>query len=310
MDVITMGRATVDLFANEFDVPLEEVKTFSKYVGGCPANIATAAAQLGLETGIITKIGGDACGNYVKKYLASKKVDISHVSCDEKSRTGLALGEISPPDNFKILYYRENAADLNLSIEDIDKNYISKTKTLIISGTALSRSPSREACLVSIEHALANRVKVVVDLDYRDGTWSSSETAAYYLGLAIQKADVVIGTEKEVEIATNHCKDYNKDIVKKGKLKLLVIKNGSAGSTAYTGENIIKSPAFNINIVNTIGAGDGFCAGLTYGLINEFPLEKSLHYANAIGAISVSKQSCSDSYPSLQELEEFLKLNR
>jgi len=306
MDVITLGRATVDLFANEFNIPLEEVKTFTKYVGGCPANIATACAQLGLATGIITKVGSDACGRYVKKYLESKNIDTSNVFFDKNRRTGLALGEISPPDSCKILFYRENPADLNLSMDDIDKNYIHQAKILIVSGTALSKSPSREAGLMAMSHAARGNVKIIVDIDYRDGTWDSQKTAFYYLDLAMQKADIVIGTKDEVALATNFCENYNNDIIKKYGLDMLIVKNGPEGAAAYTGDDVCKVPAYNVKVLNTIGAGDGFCAGLVYSLFKQFPLKKALQYANAVGGISVSRQSCSDSYPSLNELEAFI----
>lgn len=309
MDVITIGRATVDLFANEYNVPLEEVNTFTKYLGGSPANIATATTRLGINTGMISKVGLDACGRYVINYLRSNNVDTSNISFDKGSKTAIALGEISPPDKFKVLFYRQDPADLNLTIEDIDENYIKKAKILIASGTALSRSPSREACLIAMKYAQENNLKVIIDLDYREGTWSSQDVASFYLNLALEKADIVVGTKKEVEIATGICNNNYEDIVKNKNLYMLVMKDGKNGVTAFTGSEIIKVPAFKVKVLNTIGAGDGFLGGFVYGLLNKFSVKKSLKYGAAVGAMTVKKQSCSDSYPELKSLHEFLNNN-
>ncbi|WP_164522096.1 5-dehydro-2-deoxygluconokinase [Halocella sp. SP3-1] len=309
MDVITIGRATVDLFANDYNVPLKEVNSFTKYLGGSPANIATAIAKLGIKTGIISKVGMDACGEYVINYLKSNNVDTSNIFFDKKARTAIALGEIFPPDNFKVLFYRENSADLKLAIEDIDENYIKKAKILIVSGTALSRSPSREACLLAMKYAEKNNLKVIIDLDYREETWPSKEVASVYLNLAMGKADIVVGTKKEVAIATGFCNNDYKEIMKRKKINIFIVKDGKNGATAFTIKDTIKVPAFKVKVLNTVGAGDGFLGGFVYGLLNQFTIKKSLIYGSAVGAMAVKKQSCSDSYPDLKSLHKFLKDN-
>ncbi|MGY4113548.1 sugar/nucleoside kinase (ribokinase family) [Aeribacillus sp. SP014] len=181
-DIIAIGRACIDLNAVEYNRPMEETMTFTKYVGGSPANIAIGCSKLGLKAGFIGKISDDQHGRFIEQYMRNVGVDTSHMVVDQEGhKTGLAFTEIKSPEDCSILMYRENVADLYLKPSEVDEEYIKRSKILLVSGTALSKSPSREAVLKAISLAKKHDVKVIFELDYRPYTWiSTDETSVYY----------------------------------------------------------------------------------------------------------------------------------
>lgn len=311
-DLIAIGRACIDLNAVEYNRPMEETMTFKKYVGGSPANIAIGAAKLGLKVGFIGKLADDQHGNFIRQYMKEAGVDTSNMMTDHgEHKTGLAFTEIKSPQESSILMYRDEVADLYLAPEEISEAYIKKAKLLLISGTALAQSPSREAVLKAIELAKRNHVKVVFELDYRPYSWKSEEETAVYLTLAAQKADIVIGTRDEFNSLENSFVGDNAATVQalfQHSPELIIIKHGVDGSYAYTkaGE-LYRGYAYKAKVLKTFGAGDSYAAALLYALIKEKPIEMALKFGSASSAIVVSKHSSSEAMPTVAEIEALIK---
>lgn len=237
-DVIAVGRACIDLNAVEYNRPMEETMTFSKYVGGSPANIAIGTAKLGLKVGFVGKIPDDQHGRFIEQYMRNVGVDTSEMIVDKDGhKTGLAFTEIKSPDECSILMYRDQVADLYLQTDEINEDYIKNTKALVISGTALSQSPSREAILKTVQLARQHDVKIVFELDYRPYTWKTTEETAVYYQLVAEQANIVIGTRDEFDMLENHVGGENAATVTAlfgHTPELIVIKHGVEGSYAYT----------------------------------------------------------------------------
>ncbi|MEW5323515.1 5-dehydro-2-deoxygluconokinase [Geobacillus thermoleovorans] len=317
LDFIAVGRLCIDLNANEIHRPMEETVTFTKYVGGSPANIAIGMARLGMKTGFIGRVADDQMGRFIVQYLKNNGIDTSHVITDKSgSVTGLAFTEIKSPTDCSILMYRDNVADLKLEPNDVDEDYIRRAKCLLISGTALAKSPSREAVFLALDYARRHGTVVVFDLDYRPYTWQSKEETAIYYNLAAEKCDVIIGTREEFDM-TEQFDDRRCDDEQTARkwfdynAKIVVIKHGKDGSIAYTktGETFVGT-IFPANIVKTFGAGDSYAAGFIYGLMNGWPIPKAMEYGAAAASIVISSHSCSDAMPTLTQIEQFIEQHR
>ncbi|NYE05839.1 5-dehydro-2-deoxygluconokinase [Bacillus niacini] len=311
-DLIAIGRACMDLNAVEYNRPMEETMTFKKYVGGSPANIAIGAAKLGLKSGFIGKLSDDQHGRFIEQYMREAGVDTSNMVIDrEGHKTGLAFTEIKSPEECSILMYREDVADLYLQPSEVSEEYIKKSKILLVSGTALSKSPSREAVLKAIKYAKQNDVKVVFELDYRPYTWGSSEEVSVYYSLVAEQANVVIGTRDEFDMLENVVEGNNETTIRylfAYSPELIVIKHGVEGSYAYlkTGETC-KGLAYLTKVLKTFGAGDSYASAFLYALITGKDIETALKYASASAAIVVSKHSSSEAMPTAAEIEALIK---
>jgi len=310
-DVAAFGRATVDLYANEIG-PLAEAKTFSKYVGGSPANTAVAMARLGMAVGYIGKVSADPFGQFVKGYLAQNGVDTSHIATAAAGvRTGVTIGEILP-DTCNYYVYRNGCADLHIAPGEMDEAYIASHKLLLISGTSLSHSPAREAVFVALAMAKRCGTRVAFDLDYRDYTWDSAEEAAVYLTLAAEKADIVLGTRDEFDVMEALLHPGNRSdaqsaawLLKKG-VSLVSIKKGRRGSLVYTAEGTTAGGIYPAKVLKTFGAGDSYSSAFNWGLLHGRTIAESLRYAAAASAITITGHSCSDAMPSLEQVEEYI----
>ncbi|MEW9501477.1 5-dehydro-2-deoxygluconokinase [Jeotgalibacillus marinus] len=315
LDLIAIGRLCIDLNANETNRPMEETSTFTKYVGGSPANIAIGSARLGQKTGFIGKVSNDQMGRFITNYLEKNDIDTKGVTTDLTGAvTGLAFTEIKSPDDCSILMYRDNVADLKLHPYDVDEDYIKQSKALLISGTALAKSPSREAVFVALEYAEKHEVTVFFDLDYRPYTWTDEAETAVYYNLAAEKCNVIIGTREEfdmmekllnVEESDDHFTasrwfSYHSDLV--------VIKHGDAGSIAYTKDNKShRSGIFQTNVLKTFGAGDSYASAFIYGLMNGKEVSEAMKLGSASASIVISRHSCSDAMPTEEELENHME---
>jgi 5-dehydro-2-deoxygluconokinase len=314
LDFIAIGRLCIDLNANEINRPMEETITFTKYVGGSPANIAIGMSRLGMKTGFIGRVADDQMGRYIINYLKKNNIDTSNVITDKSgSVTGLAFTEIKSPTDCSILMYRDNVADLKLEPRDVKEDYIKQAKVLLISGTALAKSPSREAVFLALDYARKHGVVVFFDLDYRPYTWSSQEETAIYYNLAAEKCDVIIGTREEFDMMEQFESNRNDD-EKTAKrwfnyqAKIVVIKHGKDGSIAYTKEGEkFKGTIFPANVIKTFGAGDSYAAAFIYGLMQGWDIPKAMEYGAAAASIVISSHSCSDAMPTLQQIEEFIQ---
>lgn len=310
-DLIAIGRACIDLNANEYNCPMEETMSFTKYVGGSPANIAIGSAKLGLNVGFIGKLADDQHGRFIEQYMREAGVDTTNIVIDQEGhKTGLAFTEIKSPEECSILMYRDNVADLYLAPSEVSEEYIQKSKILLVSGTALSKSPSREAVLKAVNLAKKHDVKVVFELDYRPYSWNSAEESAVYYSLVAEQSDIVIGTRDEYNVMENNKKSTNKQTTSylfKHSANLVVIKHGVEGSYAYakSGE-VFSAQAYKTQVLKTFGAGDSYASAFLYALVNGLSIETALKFGSASASIVVSKHSSSEAMPAAEEIEQLI----
>lgn len=313
-DLIAVGRLCIDLNADQINRPMEETKSFTKYVGGSPANIAIGSARLGLKTGFIGKVSDDQIGRFIVNYLNENGIDTTNVSIDRTGAvTGLTFTEIKSPEDCSILMYRDNVADLKLNTDDISEEYIKQSKVVLISGTALAASPSREAVFLALDFAKKHNVVVFFDLDYRPYTWKNDKETAIYYSLAAEKSNVIIGTREEFDMMEQF-QEYNKNDVDTAqkwfnyKAEIVVIKHGVNGSIAYTksGESY-KGGIYKTKVLKTFGAGDSYASAFIYGLMHGWDLKKAMDYGSASAAIVISRHSSSEAMPTIEELHQFVQ---
>jgi 5-dehydro-2-deoxygluconokinase len=312
LDVICLGRVGVDLYAVQKNLPLEEVTQFNKSVGGSPANIATAVARLGGKSGVISLVANDGLGRYVRQFLQSNGVDTRCLGTSPaRQLTSLALTEICPTD-CQVVIYRQNAADLQLSEADIDPQYIASSRVLLITGTALSAQPSRQASFKAIACARAAGTRVVLDLDYRPYGWVSHEEAAQILLQACEQSDMLIGNEEEFSLLQ---KARPENSTLKGLLSLItevvVLKQGSKGCQVFLKqEEQHTQGVYSVTVQKPMGSGDAFAGALLWALCNGQAWAHALSSAAAAAAINVSQDTCADAMPTRIELEKFMLENK
>ncbi|WP_035147964.1 5-dehydro-2-deoxygluconokinase [Clostridium tetanomorphum] len=315
MDVVPIGRVAIDFNPNEINRPLEESRTFTKYVGGSPANIAVGLARLGKKIGFIGKVSDDQFGNFVINYFNKEGIDISQISRSKNGESlGLTFTEILSPIESSILMYRNGIADLQLSPEDIDEEYIKNTKAIVLSGTALAASPSREAAFMALEYAKKYDTKIIFDVDYREYTWKSKEEIAIYYALAARMSDIVIGSREEFDLMErlinpqgSSDKETADRWISYGN-KIVVIKHGKEGSTAYTDEGeMYKIKPFPVKLLKSFGGGDAYASAFIYGLMEGWNVIDALEFGSASAAMLVASHSCSEAMPKVKEIEEFIR---
>ncbi|QII51272.1 5-dehydro-2-deoxygluconokinase [Bacillus paralicheniformis] len=310
-DIVAIGRACIDLNAVEYNRPMEQTMTFSKYVGGSPANIAIGSSKLGLKTGFIGKIPDDQHGRFIETYMRNTGVDTSQMAVDKDGhKAGLAFTEILSPEECSILMYRDDVADLYLAPSEVNEDYIAKSKMLLVSGTALAKSPSREAVLKAVQLAKKHQVKVVFELDYRPYTWTSAEETSVYYTLVAEQSDIVIGTRDEFDVMENKSGGGNEESVQHlfaHSADLVVIKHGVEGSYAYSKSgDVFRAKAYKTKVLKTFGAGDSYASAFLYGLVSGKDIETALKYGSASASIVVSKHSSSEAMPTVAEIEELI----
>lgn len=326
LDVITLGRSSVDLYGAQIGSRLEDMASFNKYIGGSPTNIACGAARLGLRSGLITRVGDEHMGRFIREQLAREGVDLRGVRTDPERLSALVLLGIRDKERFPLIFYREDCADMALCAEDIDPALIADTRTLVVTGTHLSHPRTEAAVLRALELARSNDVRTALDIDYRPNLWgvaghgegesrfvASAEVTAR-LQAHLHLFDLIVGTEEEFHIAGG-TEDSREALAQVRRLSAaaLVCKRGAAGAVVFDGpvpeslDDGITGAAFPIEVFNVLGAGDGFFAGLLKGWCEGADWAQTLSYANACGAFAVSRHGCTPAYPSLTELEHFLK---
>jgi 5-dehydro-2-deoxygluconokinase len=289
-----MGRVSVDLYPEQIGVPLAEVRTFRKMLGGSPTNVAVAAARLGRRSAVITKVGADGFGDYIRAALAEFGVDASLVGTDAMLRTPLAFCEIHPPDDFPLLFYREpTAPDLQLTDADLAAAPVEDVPLLWMTGTGLSQEPSRSATLGALERR-SGRAHTVFDLDYRPMLWD--EDPAPFYREAAAHATVLVGNREEWAVLGDTTEAVD----------VAIEKLGPDGVRGTRGAETVVVPPIEVDVVNGLGAGDAFGGALCHGLLAGWELERMLRFANAAGALVASRLGCADEMPSLAEVEELL----
>ena len=324
-DVICLGRAGVDLYADQIGARLEDASSFSKYIGGSSCNIAAGSSRLGLKSSMLTRVGDDQMGRFIREQLEKEGVDVSHVKSDPERLSGLVLLGIKDKDNFPLLFYRENCADMAIDETDFDEDYIKKSKALLITGTHLSNSHVKKVSKRALDLAEKNKLQRILDIDYRPVLWGltgkgegenrfvESESVTAHLQELVPSFDLIVGTEEEFHIAggtTDTISALKK--VRSLTKAILVLKQGPQGCKIFDDsipekvEEGISGAAPQVKVLNVLGAGDAFMSGFLKGYLKGENLEQAATYANACGALVVSRHGCTPAMPSLKELQSFL----
>jgi 5-dehydro-2-deoxygluconokinase len=326
LDVITIGRSSVDLYGAQVGGRLEDMASFSKAVGGCPTNIAIGTARLGLKSGLITRVGDEHMGRFIREQCAREGVDVEGVRTDPVRLTALVLLGIRDEKTFPLLFYRENCADGALDEGDIDPQYIESAKAVLVSGTHFARANTAAAQRKAMRIARAAGRKVVFDIDYRPNLWGlaghgageeryiKSGDVTKSLSDILPQCDLIVGTEEEMMIAGGADDPLAAlKAVRATSQATLVLKRGPMGCVVFPDaipdslEQGVKGPGFPVEVYNVLGAGDAFLSGFLRGWLRDEPLETCCAYANANGAFAVSRLLCSAEYPTWAELSRFLE---
>ena len=308
-ELVTIGRISVDLYAEQVGAPIRSVRTFRKSIGGTATNVAVAAARLGHRAALVTKVGDDRFGDYVRHALEHTfGVDTRFVGTDPHLKTPLAFAELDPPEDPNIIFYREpSAPDMNLVPGDLDFGIITGTPILWIPASRLSDEPSRS----TVREALSRRARtpeVVFDLDWRPAFWGSEEEAAAEIGPVLDRVTIAIGNREECRIAvgTSDPDEATRRMLSRG-LGAVVVKLGGDGVLVTTSDGYQQLiPPFPVKVVCGLGAGDAFGGAFCHGLLSGWAVDEAARYGNAAGAIVASRLMCADDMPNLEEIEAFL----
>src|SRR5712692_1239748 len=330
-DVIAMGRSSIDLYSNDSGVPFVDITSFAAYVGGCPTNISVGTRRLGLRSALFTAVGEDQVGNFILHFLRQEGVETSFIPTKAGRRSSAVLLGIEPPDRFPLTYYRENCADIELTIDDVLATPIADSHALLISGTGLSKEPSRSATLFAAETARQAGTAVMLDIDFRPDQWHDTRAFGVTLRSALRLVDIVIGTDDEInaavltdpsQISLTHSQisdahvsgDINfaiRALLDLGP-RVLAQKRGAAGSSVHLASHgslttQIEVPGFPVEVSNILGAGDAFASGFLYGFVKGWDWYKAARLGNACGAILVTKHGCANFMPTYDEVMAFIQ---
>lgn len=291
IDAVVMGRVGVDLYPNELSTPLSQVRTFTRFVGGFAGNVATGLTRLGVRTAIVSRVGTEGHGEFVRNWLTAEGVDVRFLATDPYWPTPPTFCEVWPPDRFPITFYRRpTAPDWQLSPADFDAEEVAAARLLYATGTGLAQSPS---CETTLDALAAHRGTTIFDLDWRPVLWDDPRAYPELAARAAVAADIVIGNEEEVEAS-------------RVDPPVLVLKRGERGATVFENGDETDVPGFPVEVVNGLGAGDAFAAALGQALLRGLPLVEAVRRGTVAGAIVASQLACSEAMPRLQELEAAL----
>ncbi len=321
-DVITMGRVSMDLYARQVGAGFEDVESFDAMIGGSPSNIAIGCARLGARVAVLTAVGPDDIGTFVLANFAREGVETRFIRRIDGTRTGLAILGVQPPDRFPLTFYRDNPADIHLDTADVDRLPLEETTAMVLSGTGLSRGTCKEATLYAGERAAAAGVDVYLDLDLRLDQWRDRRGYGVAVRALLTHVDVAIGTEEEFHAALAADSDALSgrpltaaereeleglidDLRGRRPDLVMIVKRGPRGVTVLADEQI-DVPGFPVEVLNTVGAGDAFAAGLVHARLRGWEWFEAARFANACGAIVVTRHGCSSALPTEPEVEAFL----
>jgi 5-dehydro-2-deoxygluconokinase len=326
LDLIAIGRVSVDLYGQQIGSRLEDVATFAKAVGGCPANVAIGAARLGLRSALITRVGDEPMGRFVREQLAREGVETGGVHVDPRRLTSLVLLGVHDAQTFPLIFYREDCADSALSEADIDEPFVASARAILVTGTHFSLPAGGRAQRKAIDIAKAHGRTVILDIDYRPNLWGIGGHAAgesryarsvrvtHALAPVLRDCHLIVGTEEELHIAAGiedtlgairHIRSLTDAVI--------VCKRGARGCVVFPGEIAtdleegLVAAGLDIEIYNVLGAGDAFLAGFLSGYLRGEPHEVSARLGNACGALAVSRLLCSPEFPTRAELDHFLR---
>lgn len=325
LDVIAIGRASVDLYGQQIGARLEDVASFAKSVGGCPANIAIGTARLGLKSALLTRVGAEQMGSFIREQMVREGVSTQGIVADGARLTALVLLSVENDSTFPLIFYRENCADMALSEDDIDEAFIASARAVVVTGTHFSRPNTDAAQKKAMRIARAHGRKIVLDIDYRPNLWGlaghaegearyiRSERVSAHLKKVLDQCDLIVGTEEEILVAAG-ADDLDTALrtIRHQSAATIVLKRGPMGCIVYHGdipgelENGIVGKGFPIEVYNVLGAGDAFMSGFLRGWLGGESLETAATWANACGAFAVSRLLCSPESPTFAELRFFL----
>ena len=314
IDLIPMGRIAIDF--NPVIPPFQslvEADTFKKYLGGSPANIAVGLARLGKKVGFIATVSDDQFGDYVTKFFEDEGIDTSHITkAKNGEKLGLTFTEMLSPSESSILMYRDGVADLMLDPADVDEEYIASAKAILISGTALCQSPSREACLKAMYLAKKVGTKVIFDIDYRPYNWKSADEIAIYYSIVAENSDMVMGSREEYDlteaiIAPGRTDEETASYWMETGNKIVIIKHGKKGSTAHTADGDFNIKPFPINATKSFGGGDGYGSSFIFGLLEGWDIIDCLELGSASASLLVNAHGCSLFMPTLEQIQAYIK---
>lgn len=326
-DLITMGRSSIDLYSNDPGAPFVEIRSFAAYVGGSPTNIAVGAQRLGLKTALLTAVGTDPVGEFILNYLKSEGVQTKYIPKKPKARSSAVLLGIEPPNRFPLVFYRDNAADFQITIDDVLAAPLDRCRVFEFAGTNLSREPSRSATIFAVERARAAGATIVLDIDFRADQWHDPRAFGVAIRSVLPLVDIALGTEEEIKAAVlvdahqvsivdsqisapeiqGETETAIREILSRG-AHVLVVKRGARGCSIFRpGEDPLDVPGFPAEVMNVLGAGDAFASGLIYGFVRGWDWYQAARMGNACGAIVVTRPACSNSTPYEQEALDFIK---
>nr|BBH95972.1 hypothetical protein KTA_41710 [Thermogemmatispora argillosa] len=333
-DLIAMGRSSLDLYSNDIGAPFEEIKSFAAYVGGCPTNICVGARRLGLRSALLTAVGDDQVGNFILHFLQREGVETRYIVRKPGYRSSAVVLGIQPPDRFPLTYYRDHCADVELTIDDVLATPLEACRVLLITGTGLSKEPSRSATIFAAELARELGAMVALDVDYRPDQWHDQRAFGVAIRSVLPLVDLVIGTEDEikaamlrdpgqVQVAHSQISDARvsgdveqaiREMLRRGP-RTLVEKRGARGSRvhlagsadSHASPDCLEVPGFPVSVQNILGAGDAFAAGLLYGLLMGWDWYIAARFGNACGAILVTRHGCADFMPTYAEVMAFVE---
>ncbi|HSG95370.1 MAG TPA: 5-dehydro-2-deoxygluconokinase, partial [Afifellaceae bacterium] len=326
LDVIAIGRSSVDLYGQQIGSRLEDVATFAKSVGGCPSNIAIGTARLGLKSGLITRVGDEQMGRYILEQMARENVATNGIVTDPERLTALVLLSVENDETFPLIFYRENCADMALCEDDIDAGFVASARAVLVSGTHFSHSRTEAAQRKAMRIARNTGGKIAFDIDYRPNLWGlaghgagearyiASERVSRRLKTVLADCDLVVGTEEEIHIAAGE-EDTLAALraIRDISDATIVLKRGPMGCVVYPDaipdriEDGIVGAGYPVEVYNVLGAGDAFMSGFLRGWLRDEPLATCAGWANACGAFAVSRLLCSPESPTWTELQYFLE---
>ena len=288
-DAVVIGRVGIDLYPNQLETPLRDVRTYTRFVGGFAGNVATGLARLGVSVAIVSRVGDDPHGEFVRGWLAGEGVDVRFLATDPDWLTPPTFCEVWPPDRFPIFFYRRpTAPDWQLSPADFDAGEVAAARLLYATGTGLAQSPSRETTLAALR---AHQGTTIFDLDWRPVLWNDTGAYSELAAEAAALADIVIGNEEEVAAA------------QLGEVPRLVLKRGERGATVLEDGEAIDVPGYPVEVVNGLGAGDALASALGHGLLHGLSLAEATRRGTVAGALVAAQLACSEAMPRLEELE-------
>ena len=325
LDLITIGRAAVDFYGEQIGSRLEDMTSFAKYLGGCPANIAVGSARLGLDVAVMTRVGDEHMGRFVRETLAAEGVDVSLVKTDPRRLTGLVVLGIRDEKTFPLIFFRENCADMGIEPGDCDPQVFASAGAVLVTGTHFSRPGPDAASRHAIALAKQNGARVIFDIDYRPVLWGltspglgeerfiADRGVSAHLQTIVSDCDLVVGTEEEIHIAGGSTDTMAAlRTLRALTAGLLVVKRGPMGCAMFPGpipaslDDGVQGPGFPVEVYNVLGAGDAFMSGFLRGWLRDEPLETCARYANACGALVVARHSCAPAIPTWSEMQAFI----